>query len=67
MTLTTILAIMGAQYVRASIPKWRKDVDDWMKNDIDGFLKFKQEVFDTIESSKKHSTIHGFEVINPSL
>lgn len=67
MTLTAILAIMGIKYIQSSIPQWRRDVDTWMKNDIKGFLKFKKEVFEIVNSSKRHSERDGFEIIHPKV
>ncbi len=65
MTLTTILAIMGVKYIQSSIPQWRRDVDAWIKEDRDGFLKFKKEVFAIVNSSKRNSDRDGFDVIYP--
>ncbi len=64
MTLTTILAIMGIKYIQSNVPQWKRDVDAWMQNDIEGFLKFKKEVFDIIDKSKSNNK--GFEIIKPN-
>lgn len=64
MTFAHILVIMGFKYIQSSIPQWRRDVDAWMKNDIEGFLKFKKDVFNIVNESK--STSNGFEIIHPN-
>lgn len=56
---------MGVKYIQSSIPQWHRDIDAWMEKDLEGFLKFKKEVFEIINSSKRMSINDGFEVIHP--
>lgn len=65
MTFGTILTLMAVKYTPAAIRQWRGYVDAWIKDDIEGFRKFKTEVFDIINSSKKTAKSVGFEIINP--
>lgn len=65
MTFTAALLYITLRQIATSIPQWKKDVDNWIKDDIKGFIKFKEDVFKTVESSKKKSLNDGFEIIHP--
>lgn len=65
MTLGTILAIAVLKYFQSAMPQWRRDVNSWIEEDREGFLKFKKEVFATINSAKKGSLKDGYEIIPP--
>ena len=65
MTLGTILAIMAVKYIQMSIPQWNSDVERWIKKDKEGFLKFKTDVFNIVNSSIRSSESNGYEIIQP--
>ncbi len=65
MTLGTIIIIIVFKFLQSALPQWRRDVNSWIEEDQEGFLKFKKEVFATINSAKKGSLKDGYEIIPP--
>lgn len=60
-----ILIFILLKYLQSALPQWRSDVNSWIKEDREGFLNFKKEVFATINSAKKGSLKDGYEIIPP--